>query len=328
MGQAADGGRPRADGSVQTVSAESAGSVLPGDARRFLLAGLVDYAGLFPPAALPMADVVQRYDEYRRGAHAWALGKFVVPVARLADFEGVARPRFGHGDAWEVAVIAGPDFGADVRVIAEFAARIAPRAAIAAVEVKGATTGEIDAIARSAALLRANVEDEFDVYVEVPIAADPSALIASIASHGLRAKVRTGGVEAGAFPTAGQLAAFFAACTAHGVAFKATAGLHHAMRGNYPFTYDPASEHGTMFGFLNVFLAAVFERDGLGESETRALLEERDPASFTFGPFGVSWRGHRVSPDSLRRMRAQAATSFGSCSFAEPVDDLSSLGLL
>ena len=140
--------------------------------------------------------------------------------------------------------------------------------------------------------------------------------------------MRTGGLDAGAFPTADQLARFFTACVRRGVTFKATAGLHHAIRGSYPFTYDPASARGTMFGFLNVFLAAIFAREGLGAAETRALLEERDASSFAFSAAGISWRGHSVPADAVRRSRAESATSFGSCSFAEPVADLSSLGLL
>jgi hypothetical protein len=183
-------------------------------------------------------------------------------------------------------------------------------------------------IATNAALLRAHVPDAFNVYVEVPIASDPSVLLEASALHGLCAKVRTGGVEAGAFPTADQLTRFLGACSAHGVTFKATAGLHHAMRGTYPLTYDSASERGTMFGFLNVFLAAVFTSDGLGPADTRALLEECDASSFAFSSSGVAWRGRAVTAVSIRNARARAATSFGSCSFAEPVADLSSLGLL
>src|SRR5258708_14436810 len=50
-----------------------------------LFAHLIDYAGLFPPAALPMADAVRNYDAYRRGEHAWMLGRFVVPVAKMGE---------------------------------------------------------------------------------------------------------------------------------------------------------------------------------------------------------------------------------------------------
>ncbi|MFI5243769.1 MAG: hypothetical protein ACHQQR_00970 [Gemmatimonadales bacterium] len=306
----------------------TAGATQQADARRLLLAGLVDYAGLFPPAGLPMADAVARYDEYRKGEHAWALGKFVVPVARLTEFADAARPLFGGGGAWRLAVVAGADFRADVRAIAGFARRAAPGAGIGAIEVKASTAEQVGDIADAVVSLRTQVSDAFDTYVEVPIADDPSPLIRSIASHGLRAKVRTGGVEAGAFPTAAQLARFLGACTALGVPFKATAGLHHALRGAYPLTYDRESERGMMFGFLNVFLAAMFTGDGLDAADARELLEERDPGSFAFSASGVAWRGRAVTAAAIRGARDRAAVSFGSCSFAEPVADLSSLGLL
>jgi hypothetical protein len=302
--------------------------VQTGAAPRLLLEGLVDYAGLFPPAALTMADAVTRYDEYRRGVHSWALGKFVLPVSRLAEFEAAVQPLLVVGDAWQLSVIAGDDFGADVRAIDGFSQRIAPFAAVGAIDVKASTPEQVEAIARLVGLLRLHAPHAFDCYVEVPIATDPSPLIESIAAHGLRAKVRTGGVAANAFPAAEQLARFIHACATHDVTFKATAGLHHAMRGSFPLTYDPASERGTMFGFLNVFLAALFVRDGLGEADTRALLEEHDATNFTIDSRGVSWRGRTISAASIRDARARTATSFGSCSIAEPVADLTALGLL
>lgn len=296
-------------------------------AKRLLLAGLVDYAGLFPPAALAMPEAVRRYREYRKSPEAWALGKFVVPVARLDEFANAAQPMPGQ-DPWPLAVIAGADFAADVRAIAEFLGRLAPRVAIGAVEVKGSLPEDVAAIARDTALLRQSVADAFDVYVEVPVTGDPSATLDAIAAHGLRAKVRTGGVEAGAFPAAETLARFMAACAARGVTFKATAGLHHALRGEYPLTYEPASARGTMFGFLNVFLAALFVREGLSAADAAALLEERDAAAITFGATSITWRGHTIDAAAIRAARSATATSFGSCSFEEPVADLSSLGLL
>ena len=84
-----------------------------------------------------------------------------------------------------------------------------------------------------------------------------------------------------------------------------------------------------MFGFLNVFLAALFARERSRRCRgTRALLEERDASSLAFGPAGVTWRGRtRHGGVDWRAARAATATSFGSCSFEEPVADLSSLGL-
>jgi len=53
--------------------------------QKALLSGLIDYAGLFPPAALSMEEAVRNYARYREGEHAWMLGKFVVPEARAHE---------------------------------------------------------------------------------------------------------------------------------------------------------------------------------------------------------------------------------------------------
>src|SRR5436305_7602207 len=52
---------------------------------RALLEHVIDYAGLFPPASLPLEVAVRNYDSYRRGPDAWMLGRFVCPAARLAE---------------------------------------------------------------------------------------------------------------------------------------------------------------------------------------------------------------------------------------------------
>jgi hypothetical protein len=275
-----------------------------------------------------MADAVGRFDAYRRGPHSWLLGSFVVPVARLAEFDRAARPFLATGDPWPIAVVAGPDFGSDIGAISEFSRRTAPGVVMRSIEVKASTLAQVDAIATSAALLRLDTPEPFDTYVEVPIATDPAPLIRSLAAHGLRAKVRTGGVTADAFPASEQLGRFLIECLGHSVIFKATAGLHHAMRGIYPLTYEPTSEQGTMFGFLNVFLAALFVGDGRDAHAVRALLEERDASSFAFDATGVTWRGRTVTAEAIGRARSLAATSFGSCSFEEPAADLAALGVL
>ena len=298
------------------------------DARFALFEGLVDYAGLFPPAALGMADSVARYEEYLAGEHRWALGKFVLPVERLSEFAHAARAVAGGVSSWQLALVAGTDFSADVRAVDEFAQHGDSRATVGAIEVRASSVGQVESVAREAARLRGGIPDAFDVYVEVPVAGDTAALVRAIGGHGLRAKVRTGGVEAGAFPDARSLAEFIVLCAAHRVTFKATAGLHHALRGSYPLTYDAASERSTMFGFLNVFVAALFARDGLDAAGVQALLEEQDAGQIVFDRAGVTWRGRTLSSDAIRAARAQTATSFGSCSFSEPVSDLSILGLL
>ena len=47
---------------------------------RALMQGVIDYAGLFPPAGLDMQRTVANFAKHRAGEDGWALGRLVVPV--------------------------------------------------------------------------------------------------------------------------------------------------------------------------------------------------------------------------------------------------------
>ena len=283
-----------------------------------LLTGLIDYAGLFPPAGMSMGNAVRAYDTYRHSERSWALGRFVVPCTRLREFtEQVALLPEG-GSPWSLSVLGD---ATDHETIARFNDGNAPRAVIESVEAKASSAEEIHALASLAA--------DHEVYVEIPIADDPLPLIAALAAHPpLRAKLRTGGVTADAFPDCAQVARFLAACAAHHVPFKATAGLHHPLRGDYRLTYDRGSAHATMFGFLNLFVAAILLCNGLSEADAVLALDDRNPHAFGFNDHCLSWGNHQLSTATIDTAREQFATAFGSCSFIEPMDDLHSMGLL
>jgi len=283
------------------------------DSMRRLLSGLVDYAGLFPPAALPMGDAVANYAAYRASADAWVLGRFVVPVNRLEEFEAELA---GHpaGEPWRLSVLAQ---AGDADAIRSFNARSVGRAFIDSVEARAQTVDDVTALAPLAWIGA--------VYVEIPVGDDPDALVRAIGARAFRAKIRTGGVTPAAFPSPADVARVLAACARHGVAFKATAGLHHPLRGEYPLTYASDAALGTMFGYLNLFVAAMFLRHGMPEADAAALLGERDASAIPFDATGVRWRGHALGAREVADARAQFALSFGSCSFREPIDDLSAL---
>jgi len=288
---------------------------------RTLLHSLVDYAGLFPPAALDMHAAVHEYAHHRAGEHAWMLGHFILPVSRLDEF-AASHAALGSspvGDVWRLSALPGPDLDATLATIAAFNTSTA--AVVDTIELK------VDAVPDLAAAL-AKIPATLTAYVELPIDDDLARRLAVLSGAGARAKVRTGGVTEGAFPASHSLARFIQACADAAVPFKATAGLHHPLRGDYRLTYEAGSPHGMMFGFLNVFLAAAFARAGLTLKELALLLEEKDADSFQFTETSASWRGKTVSRTEISAVRHHVALSFGSCSFQEPVDDLRSLGLL
>ncbi len=287
-----------------------------------LLHTVVDYAGLFPPAGLEMEPAVRNYAEYRRSPHAWMLGRFIVPTARLGEMEDAMRAvgAGADGSHWRVSALVGEDVSGDVAAIAAFNGA-ATGVTVDAIEVKAHDVAAVRSIA-------AAVPPTLRTYVEIPVHEDPRGLIGAIAEARLRAKIRTGGVTPGAFPPSVYITRFMRYCYATGTAFKATAGLHHPLRSEHPLTYADDAPHGVMHGFMNVFLTAVFYYNGLTLRDADELMTRETLAGVEFTDDTLSWRDYRLSRDEIATIRRRFAISFGSCSFREPVDDLVRTGLL
>ncbi len=292
---------------------------------RALLENIIDYAGLFPPAKLGMEAAAEELARQRESVEAWMLGRFVVPVGRLGELETAAAELWRRSDSgpWGLSVLVPGDLAAAGQRIDAFetAHGAAGHATVEAIERQVSDPEEVAAVMATFSGL--------EVYCEIPHQQDPSAFMAALARHGGRAKIRSGGVTADAFPTAAEVARFILAACRAGVPFKATAGLHHPLRGDYRLTYEPDSPSGTMHGFLNVFLASAWARSGaLGQDELEALLEESEATAISWSDGAVRWRNHEIDSQALAAARTGFATSYGSCSFQEPVSDLRALRLL
>jgi hypothetical protein len=291
-----------------------------------LLAGLVDYAGLFPPASEDMRTALENYASYREGDDRSALGRFIVPLSRLTELEDAGREVMRRGDAaepWALSVLVAGDARSPAGTIADFNRRHGPgskdgQAVIDVAELKASTPEDIERD-------RPQLPQPLTVYFEIPIKGDLSPMIKAIARAGARAKVRTGGVTPESIPPAAQVVEFISACKCEGVAFKATAGLHHPIRGSYRLTYERGSDVGTMYGFLNVFVASALIYAGADKKTAIAALEESDPGAFVFEDDAIVWRDRRITTDQIEASRRGFSTSFGSCSFREPVDELAAI---
>lgn len=283
-----------------------------------LLAGVVDYAGLFPPAALSMPEAVAAYQAAQAGAEAWMLGRFVVPATRLGELGAVLGSLSPAPSPWRLSALVRDGSETDRAAVADFNARGAqPRAIVDAVEAKPATVEGIDWLA--------GAFGGVEVYVELTPGPDLDAWFARLAARGLRAKVRTGGITADAFPDPGPLAALLAAAVRHGVTLKATAGLHHAVRGRYPLTYEPDAAAAPMYGYLNLLLAVAALRDGGSTADAETLLQASDATALTFGDDAVRWGSVAIPAATIRDARARSLVSFGSCSFREPAEEFAAI---
>jgi hypothetical protein len=276
-----------------------------------LLAGLFDYAGLYPPASVDMQTAVRNYLRYQQSAHRDALGRFVVHLDRVAELRGAAGQSFPE---MRLSVIVPADL--ESCAVTDLLRDLKH----VVFECKVNRTSEVEHVS-------AQIADAAECYFEIPLKVDDQ-LLNAIKAHGSRVKLRMGGVMAEAFPSADAIAAMLKALADRHLAFKATAGLHHPIRSQHPFTYEADSAAGTMHGFMNVATAATLLHSGATSREALQILEEDDPRAWKVTPDAIEWRGVRWSADQLRAVRQDLFISIGSCSFEEPIRDLESLGWL
>jgi len=257
-----------------------------------LLDGLIDYAGVFPPASLSLPEARVEYEATVAGEHGWVVGPMLVLASSLDDpaLDGMAAERLG-------AV-------ADI---------VPGRAVVQAERTVDASTAStaVSELRDTAPVIYLESSDPADLAFLEPIST------ARAVGVDARAKIRTGGATAAAFPTPADVAAFIGACVTRGLPFKATAGLHHPIRTS---SHVPeATEHG----FLNVLAATRCALAGDVEA-TLAALETTEIADIEAAT--ATYRGVGADLDASE-VRA-TFRSIGSCSVAEPTSYLAELGLL
>ncbi|MEM1117089.1 MAG: hypothetical protein AAGJ11_11330, partial [Bacteroidota bacterium] len=306
---------------------------------RALLEGLVDYAGLFPPATLDLDPAIQNHARYRSGPEAWMLGRFIVPAHRLGEMAPHADRFTGSPLRLSVLGLAPEADGADAWL----------DAAVRTVGTARDTTAAHPAL----------VGDRFEIRVPTPLACDPDRLgdalseldeafqadaadppraalevtldaldavgaaASAIADANGRAsrpafalKFRCGGVTPDLVPEIGALSTAIEVAHEAGVPFKATAGLHH------PLPNHDAAVGTRIFGFLGVFGGGILARvHGLSTDDIAEILDDERAASWSFDD-GLRWRSLSASAGQVAEAREAFALSFGSCSFDEPRDDL------
>jgi hypothetical protein len=240
-----------------------------------VLEGLIDHAALFPPASMTLPVALAEDREARASAHARMLGRFVVPASKLSELPADRPPlSVVLADADQAALAAG-----------------APGVEAVELVLPSARPDSVELLRMHAAIRPLGVEAYYELVLDQSWRDSVPAAIGAVAAIGARVKLRCGGE---AVPSIDQVAFVIACCREARVRFKATAGLHHALR------------HDGEHGFLNL-LAAVTAAPGRLED----VLAEEDAAAL-----------------ELDARARDLFVSFGSCSWREPVDDLVELGLL
>jgi hypothetical protein len=277
------------------------------------------------------------------------LSRFVCPATRVPELLEAAGPLPDGGGVWDLTLLTGAgesgpesirNLTRDLDRLTELRRREGTRFTTEAAEIRipegiaGGSPGEMDnyfgAVQRRMAASGAGCRTVFfEVSLgprwpeRLPRLGDALTRAEPGAQPAFGFKIRTGGLEPAAFPSPEEIVAFILAARDSGLPFKATAGLHHPVRHENP------ALGVRMHGFLNVFLAAAAAHAGTEDpKQLAALIRESDPGAFRFEEEQASWGRIVLTRPELEAARRDFIISEGSCSFEEPVEDLTSLGLL
>ncbi|HEY5312852.1 MAG TPA: hypothetical protein VIK18_10045 [Pirellulales bacterium] len=317
---------------------------------RALLEGSIDYAGVFPPASLTLEQAAGNYAEYRQSPDRWLLGRFCCPATGLEELSALEVPGI---DRLRVTMLAGKTTTSDSflhELELDLAHARGLRLQLEGLEARVPDDVQHDpGTAPMTRLLHATVAGALaadlpvaSVFIEVSLSdAELGSdgcrevlkhTIAALADYNAGAasgqcaaglKLRTGGNQASAFPSAARLADALCACRDAGLFWKATAGLHH------PLPQTCTDLDVRMHGFVNLHVAAVLATvHQLDAQHVEELLSDDKPENFEFAEDGLRWRDLKASTDQISAARAKSLVSFGSCDFLGPCRELRDLGWL
>ncbi len=297
-----------------------------------LLTHSIDYAGMFPPCSLALEPALQNQAQYVHDPDAWMLNTFVLPVEKFdAAVENLSLFDREHPlriSALGMRTANRDEFLAALEIATEkirsFSAEHVDFVSVRQLEMPLSQDVDLGLLAKMRSILKSL---ELQVFWETPInsAEEAIALVAEYNSQTGAAefgyKLRTGGVTADAFPTSQEIARALVAAARQRVPIKFTAGLHHPIR---QFRDEVKTK---MHGFLNVLGAAVLAAESQwDEQQTSEMLEDENSDSFSFHGDFFTWREWKIATDQIKARR-KLVTSFGSCSFDEPREDLRALNL-
>jgi hypothetical protein len=303
---------------------------MPPASLQALLAGSIDYAGMFPPCSLALEQALRNQAKYVRSPEAWVLNTFVLPVEQFDATKELLSP-FDPLYPLRVAALGPKAVNGEAFLEALEKADTAIRSLSSNVDLISISHLEMflphDVGLTLLEEVRSIVGD-LPVFWEAPPdrAEQTIAMLAEYNSDAdlatFGSKLRTGGVTADAFPTSAQIAGALVAPATHQLPIKFTAGLHHPIR---QFRDEVKTK---MHGFLNVLGAAVLAAEHRWDAhQTSLMLEDENANSFSFTDDFFAWREWKIDVERLQYRRKFVA-SFGSCSFDEPHEDLRALGFL
>jgi len=274
-----------------------------------LLARLVDDAALFPPCNATVPDAVKLHLAGRSSDYADVLGLFLCPASRLPELI-TELIKVKPAKPVELSLVIDTGLGGVPKALSIVESR-AELLALRMVEMPAPTDVDEVWLERVSEFVPEDV-----IRVIEPRRAPVGWLdgIQRVIEHGSWPKIRCGGPSGENFPSVAEVADFLAVINDGGASFKATAGLHNAVR--HVDTETGLTHHG----FLNLLLATSRLLAGANNAAVQEALTSTDGAA-------LADEARDLTEHEALSVRGVFA-SYGSCSLTDPVKDLEELGLL
>ena len=328
---------------------------------RTFMHGLIDYAGLFPPADLPLNEAINEYLEQLRSENATMLSRFIIPMSKLNELDDFV-PLFSDIGPLRLSVLGGggnndheylKKINQNIADINNYREKHSNKIHIDVIECKMATNSPSRSTMQEVTTkLNKNGLTHYHEFTKLPYVGinystneDESSwdeiivptvkLISEMEGAGV--KLRCGGVVKEAFPSVEQIAAMIQTCVLVKTPMKFTAGLHHPIR-HFADEYDEF-----MHGFINTFSAGIFAMTFPTPKNTQEkyrmfillshMIADQNAENFSFSNDSMSWKvgdnrnaQFEIDVEKIENARKKGMISYGSCSFQEPIDDLAQLG--
>ena len=312
---------------------------------------IIDYAGMFPPSGLPFDEAFTNYLTYHNHAYSSFLSRFIIPagtIPNVSDFDEEIRKR-NRTIPFSVLL---PSADTREEFISEIQKKLKPVYDLKSY-FQGLVSTDVLEVRIPLTVAGSGSDEIKDTLLELVSAiteADLNATHLFVETHfsddwlnavptfinaisdinkeqdiplNIGFKLRCGGIEAHQFPDIQQVALAIEECQQHNVAMKFTAGLHH------PIRHFNESVDTKMHGFVNVFGAAMLLfHNKIDASDLALILSDEHDGSFIFDDQFFSWKQASIPTKQIIEARDRFCVSFGSCSFTEPIDDLTNLNLL
>jgi hypothetical protein len=300
---------------------------------------LIDYAGLFPPAAHALPEAVANFREYLNRPERWMLSRFILTAVHLEQCSEELLALFSDKDSLDISLVV-RDPHKDVPNAQKRLQALAGRVSLGCLEVALDPKRDVSQQLSSIESLLSAVDQpgaKIPVFYEVPLCDDWPSVFGRLtdqlvsarsgAARNLGFKLRCGGVEKQLIPSPERVARAIHTCAAKGIPIKFTAGLHQPFR--HVDQLDIKSGDIAMHGYFNIFYAALLANTVQASlAELIAVVSEMHSLRPDVDRDGIRWLGHEVSTRDIEAARSGRVISYGSCSFEEPLQAARDLGWL